>query len=47
MEAIKITASLGVSTLRTDDTIESFVKRADDAMYKAKNNGRNQVALAK
>lgn len=47
METIKITASLGVSTLRKDDTIESFVKRADEAMYKAKNNGRNQVALTK
>lgn len=47
METIRITASLGVSTLRNDDTIESFVKRADEAMYKAKNNGRNQVALAK
>ncbi|MCX7102167.1 MAG: GGDEF domain-containing protein [Methylobacter sp.] len=46
METIKITASLGVSTLQAGDTLESFVKKADDAMYKAKNNGRNQVALA-
>ena len=45
MEAIKITASLGVSSLRDDDTVESFVKRADEAMYTAKNNGRNQVVL--
>lgn len=47
METIKITASLGVSTLQNDDTMESFVKHADQAMYAAKNNGRNQVALAK
>jgi diguanylate cyclase (GGDEF)-like protein len=47
METIKITASLGVSTLQDDDTIESFVKHADEAMYTAKNNGRNQVALAR
>ncbi len=46
METIKITASLGVSTLQSNDTIESFVKHADEAMYSAKNNGRNQVALA-
>jgi diguanylate cyclase (GGDEF)-like protein len=46
METIKITASLGVSTLYDGDTLESFVKHADDAMYKAKHNGRNQVALA-
>lgn len=47
METIKITASLGVSTLQGSDTIESFVKHADEAMYIAKKNGRNQVALAK
>jgi diguanylate cyclase (GGDEF)-like protein len=46
METIKITASLGVSTLQDGDTLESFVKHADDAMYMAKHNGRNQVALA-
>ncbi|MGZ4955075.1 MAG: GGDEF domain-containing protein [Methylobacter sp.] len=43
METIKITASLGVSTLRVNDTIESFIQRADKAMYLAKNKGRNQV----
>ena len=47
MDTIKLTASLGVSTLHSDDTAESFVKRADEAMYKAKHNGRNQVVAAK
>ncbi len=46
METIKITASLGVSTLRADDSIESFLKRADEAMYTAKKSGRNQVVMA-
>ncbi|MBL6988035.1 MAG: diguanylate cyclase [Methylobacter sp.] len=46
-DTIKLTASLGVSTLHSDDTAESFVKRADEAMYKAKHNGRNQVVAAK
>jgi len=46
MATIKITASLGVSALRNDDTVETFIKRADEAMYKAKKNGRNQVVLA-
>jgi diguanylate cyclase (GGDEF)-like protein len=47
METVKITASLGVSTLRENDTIESFVQRADKAMYIAKNKGRNQVVTCK
>ncbi|MEY3808390.1 MAG: hypothetical protein RI893_1366 [Pseudomonadota bacterium] len=46
METIKITASLGVSTLKSNDTVESFIKNADEAMYIAKNNGKNQVVLA-
>jgi diguanylate cyclase (GGDEF)-like protein len=47
MATIKITASLGVGALRDDDTVETFIKRADEAMYKAKDNGRNRVVLAR
>ena len=43
MAVIKITASMGVASLRDDDTVDSFIKRADDAMYKAKKSGRNRV----
>lgn len=43
MKILKLTASLGVSTLRGNDSSEQFIKRADDAMYSAKQNGRNQV----
>lgn len=45
MEILKLTASLGISSLRGNDTCDSFVKRADDAMYLAKENGRNQIQL--
>jgi diguanylate cyclase (GGDEF)-like protein len=45
METIKITASLGVTTLRVTDSLESFIQRADKAMYLAKSQGRNQVNL--
>jgi len=38
-----ITISLGVTLAKPNDTLASFVKRADDAVYEAKENGRNQV----
>jgi diguanylate cyclase len=39
----KIAVSSGVSTVREGDTMESLVKRADDAMYLAKQSGRNNI----
>jgi diguanylate cyclase (GGDEF)-like protein len=37
------TASFGVTDLMLDDTSETFIKRADQALYKAKHSGRNRV----
>ncbi len=45
MEIFKLTASLGVSSLKGSDTIQSLIKRADSAMYLAKDKGRNRVQL--
>ena len=39
----KITISFGVASFRSDDNEDSIVKRADDALYQAKRNGRNRV----
>jgi len=39
----KKTISLGVTQLTEDDDILSFVRRSDDALYKAKKSGRNRV----
>ncbi|QPK65409.1 GGDEF domain-containing protein [Methylomonas sp. LL1] len=45
MAVLNITASLGISTLTGNDTMDSLIKRADSAMYKAKSLGRNRVCL--
>jgi diguanylate cyclase (GGDEF)-like protein/PAS domain S-box-containing protein len=39
----KITISFGVTQFKEDDTLDTFVKRADDALYQAKEKGRNRV----
>ena len=41
----KITISLGVTAIRDDDVTESFIARADKALYSAKDKGRNKVVL--
>lgn len=43
---IGATMSLGVSALRRDDTVDSLLERADEALYLAKASGRNTVAGA-
>ena len=39
----KVTSSFGVSALRTNDTIKTFIERCDEALYEAKEAGRNRV----
>jgi diguanylate cyclase (GGDEF)-like protein len=43
---VKLSASFGVTTIRTDDTSVTLFKRADEALQAAKAGGRNQVAQA-
>ncbi len=40
---IKKTISIGYATMQPNDTPESLLKRADLALYEAKNSGRNKV----
>ena len=43
----KVTLSAGVTELKSGDSIESFIGRADQALYGAKESGRNKVSISK
>ncbi|KTC22168.1 hypothetical protein AO390_04575 [Pseudomonas marginalis ICMP 11289] len=42
-ERVTITVSMGVTAFRSGERSEVAIKRADQALYRAKENGRNQV----
>ena len=42
----KVTLSCGVAQLQEEDTLSSWFMRADEALYKAKEDGRNKVVVA-
>lgn len=42
---LAVTLSVGVTELRAGDSIDGFVRRADEALYAAKKQGRNRVML--
>ena len=47
-QSVQLTASFGVASLRTEskESLDSLIKRADAAMYRAKREGRNRVCTA-
>jgi diguanylate cyclase (GGDEF)-like protein len=44
-DAPRITVSIGCSSYSPDETPESFFKRADDALYAAKRDGKNRIRV--
>ena len=45
-EVVRATVSLGVCQYEPDEDVESFIRRADSAMYEAKQQGKNRVSVA-
>jgi two-component system cell cycle response regulator len=44
LRSVGVTVSIGAASLSSnEDTLQSILKRADQALYKAKNDGRNRV----
>jgi two-component system cell cycle response regulator len=45
-DQLKVTMSGGVATaIPPDDTLDAMMKRADEALYRAKTNGRNLIEI--
>jgi diguanylate cyclase len=40
----KVTLSFGVTKYQFGESVETFINRADEALYKSKNTGRNKVS---
>lgn len=41
----KLTSSIGATLIKKNDSTESFISRADKALYKAKNEGKNKAEI--
>ena len=44
--SLKPTSCIGISNLKTDDSMASLFERADEALYMSKRSGRNKVSVS-
>lgn len=47
LSGLKVTLSIGIAEFIPGETVDQLLHRADQAMYRAKNLGRNQMVVAK
>ena len=45
VEGLTITISIGVAKRQSNESFNSLLERADQALYRAKNEGRNRVVV--
>ena len=44
-QGLSVTLSIGATLLRTEDTLDGLIQRADELMFKSKRAGRNRVTI--
>jgi len=45
LDGLEVTASFGITQIKLGDTLEVAVKRADEALYEAKDSGRDNIKI--
>ena len=45
LDTLQVTASFGITQVKQGDTLEIAISRADEALYEAKNSGRDRVNI--
>lgn len=45
-QRLHVTASLGVAHFEAGESVENLIRRADEALYRAKHEGRNRIVVA-
>lgn len=45
-EDLNITITIGMATIKKDETVEALVKRADEALYEGKRTGKNKAVMS-